>query len=237
MLDLHKLIVRWESRFYTEPFMALCEITALVVGLVYLRHDKYGKLFILFIGIDFLILLLDFYHVARIDVKSHLSIKFLAITNPIISLLELAVYYYYGLKIISLNSLRLYLKISFPVFLVLLILFLTNSLDFLNIKHSVLSYFIGALEFLLLVPLCCVYYLELFKRPVHTLFDHPSFWIITGIFLYSCISIPFYLFMHFIRIDNYREYMFLSALLFDLPFAINFLFLSRAFICKKPLTI
>lgn len=47
---------------------------------------------------------------------------------------------------------------------------------------------------------CILYYHQLFKNsPVENLRQEPLFWIITGLFFYSCVSIPFYALNDYLR--------------------------------------
>lgn len=79
---------------------------------------------------------------------------------------------------------------------------------------------------------CIFFYNNLFKKlPDQNILLKPSFWIVTGLIFYSCLSLPFY------ALSNYVKARF-SPLFFSNIFAISnmliiimYLFFIKAFVC------
>jgi hypothetical protein len=127
--------------------------------------------------------------------------------------------------------------LAFSFFLITL-LFETTRFAFLTRRLTYVAEAVGALEFIFLVPPCFVYFYELLKNePVVNLYQRPSFWIVTGILFYSVISIPYLLIDRFVYNNQYEHRYLLDLAFFYIPISLNFIFLTRAFLCKKTLTI
>lgn len=220
--------------YFTEPLLGLFEVIAITVGILYIRKDKIRYFFLFYIILDFIILNIDFYIIGFSNYSKTERKYFFGMSNILISYVELSVYYFYFSKTLRSRKIKKFMKISFVFFSFIILIFLTNNLEFLNYADVYTS--LGALEFILIIPVCLTYFLELFDNPTTNLFQRPSFWIATGIFFYAVISIPYYLFNNFL-ISNVSLFSKMASLLFYLPFAINFMFLTKAFLCKKPLTI
>jgi hypothetical protein len=215
--------------------MLLTELVAIYIGLVTVHKQKFGRLFIFYIIYDFLTYILDAY--VHIYYSAKTFNKFVAITNSLVGVIELFVYYFFFSAIYQSKKLKVAISISFFVYLCISILYFTTRFRFLGINSFFAANILGALEFVFIIPICAIYYIKLFKNiskiPLHT---RPSFWIVSGIFFYSVISIPYYLLSHMILKNKFEIRWILTTLLFFLPFVINFLFLTKAFLCKKPLT-
>lgn len=232
-----KLLTRWSDAFYGEPFLALCELTALIIGLIFIRSYRIGQFLLFYIISDFIILIIDLYLMAFSNNTRTEKNTFMGLTNALIAYIELSVYYYFFSKTLNSSRIKVFMKISFYFFTLIMILFLTNIFQFTFTSQRYLSTSIGVVEFILIIPVCLTYYLELFDNPSINLFQRPSFWITTGIFFYAVLSIPYYLIFDFLYSIKYLWFIQTSSLFFYIPFGINFLFLTRAFLCKKQLTI
>lgn len=122
-------------------------------------------------------------------------------------------------------------------FLGIIGVFITTNFRFLTTRYDYASDLIGTIELLFMLPPCLIFYYQLLnKHSGVNLFQRPSFWITTGIFSFSTITIPFYMINKFMFSKSYEIGYLLSATLFDIPFALNFIFLIKAFSCKKALT-
>ncbi len=98
-------------------------------------------------------------------------------------------------------------------------------------------YYLGVIEFFFLIVPCVFYFAELFSKPsAKSLFQRPSFWITTGIFFYTFISIPYYFIIEYLLKSNYHYYYEFNVIFFAIPYGITFLFLSKAFTLKTELT-
>ena len=80
---------------------------------------------------------------------------------------------------------------------------------------------------------CIFYFYELFKAaPKLNLKNHPSFWIVTGLFFYSCISFPEYAVDNYLRTRLPRE---ISRNLFsstNIAIIIMHLLFIKAYLCS-----
>ena len=222
---------------FGEPIMTGCEILALTICLVYSTRTNLGKAFFLYILFDFSIGLFDYYLKYFSEAPQKKSNDIIYITNSFISVVELCVYYYFFFRVLQniiVKHAMKFLLIVFMIFFVGLIISNTKKID----SYGHFSGIIGAAEFLFLLLPCFTYYFELFSmKTSEDLLKRPSFWIVTGIFFYSVVSIPYYLIANFLAVNKYHSQSELAIFMFYIPFSISFLFLTKAFLCKKPLTI
>jgi hypothetical protein len=231
-----KMLETWASgNRLGEPIMTLCEIIALSMCLFYSLRTNIGRAFFAYILFDFVIALFDYYLIYFSKAHQRDRYNFIYASNAWISAIELWVYYYFFFRVIQNSAVKLTMKILLIVFtigFVVLAIFRIYESD--SFRYT--SEIIGAAEFLFLLLPCFTYYFELLAiRTTADLFKRPSFWIVTGIFFYSAISIPYYLIGNFLQVNNYHSQTVL-LLMFYIPCSISFLFLTKAFLCKKILT-
>jgi len=218
--------------------MFFAELVALVLAIILIRKDRIGRAFIFFIAFDFSILVTDMFLITKEQLNPNLQAYFVRISNSVIALIELLTYFYFFRQILLSFKIRRLITFLSLLFSLIIIIFTVTKLNSLTMSEKYVSDAIGSLEFIFLVIPCVVYFFQLLKTTSSiNLFDRPTFWIVTGIFLYSLISIPYYLLSSYF-LKNFRQFGYvLHAGLFFMPFTLNFLFLIRAFLCKKPLTI
>lgn len=121
--------------------------------------------------------------------------------------------------------------------MIIVITFAITKFEFLSLRYDYISNILGVLEFILILPFCILYFIQVLDKISElNLAERPSFWIVTGIFFFSAISIPYYLLENFFLKSKFEFRYILSATFYYLPFSINFIFLSKAFLCKKTLT-
>lgn len=215
--------------------MLLVELITIIIGLISVRNQKIGRLFIFYTFFDVLILLLAFYLASH---NSPIKSKFSSYTNSLIAAVELTVYYFFFFKVLNNQSVKKLLKVLLLAYIALLSFFLATRFSFLTNRFSYVSYVLNTIEFLFILPPCLVFFFEIVNTESKlNLLERPSFWIVTGIFFYALISIPYYLLSRYIDISHFKFKNVLGATLFNIPYAINFLFLIKAFLCKKNLTI
>jgi hypothetical protein len=238
MSYFEKLIQLLEQKYYGDLIMAFFELLAIISGLLFARKDKIGIAFLVYLIFDFSVLL-AFYSLKILTSISPKELSFyVAFFNVIISFFELLAYYYFFLKVIHNQTIRGLMKLLIIVFIIILIVFISTEFSFLTNRYSYVSDIIEIIEFLFLLLPCFIYYFELLRNSsVINLYQRPSFWIVTGIFFYSLISIPYYLVNAFFFSNQYKYFGLIGLLFFEIPFAINFIFLTKAFLCKKTLTI
>lgn len=232
------MLTHSKAIYYFDVIVALFEIIALYLCFTYARKYKTGKLFILYIAFDFCILLIGWLFSATPSISKQLLSQYYSLSNTTVALVELLVYYYYFTKVLNNQKIKKALIILSVLYTIIVFVFITTKFFFITHRFSYIGNFIGVIEFCLLLPPCILYFIQILKNvTIEPLLQKPSFWIVLGIFFYSLISIPFYLILSYfkeIHLNNTNLYL---VFFFYLPFAINFIFLSKAFLCKKPLTI
>jgi len=237
-MDFEKVLSELKSFYYSQLVMAFFEITAIILAFIHVKKSKIGKLFIFYLLLDFFILLTGVYLHANPDIPVLFWSNFVNVTNITVALVEFLVYYYFFSKVLYNQKIKSALYIISISFFLVWLTYLFTHFSFITPRKTYFSYLIGVVEFILLLPPCILFYFQLLKiNSSLPLLKRPSFWIVTGVFFFALISIPYYLLNNYI-IKEYKEYYFiLSVAFFYIPFTLNFIFLSKAFICKKPLTI
>lgn len=237
MTTLEKIIKFLERRDYSHLIMILFELTAIIIGLLLVRKQKVGLFFLAYLFFDFSISIFDIYIQASARFSRAKTSDFLSATNSLVALTELIVYYHFFLKIIK-NEKTKFLMKYFKIFFTLIVSYgLITKYSFFSPRFFYVSDIVAVIEFLLLLPPCLVYFFELLQtESTLSLHKRPSFWIVTGIFLYSVTSIPYYTIANYVYNTSYNRSLFF-LIFFITPFTINFIFLTRAFLCRKPLTI
>jgi hypothetical protein len=163
---------------------------------------------------------------------------FLNYSNTSIASVELLVYYYYFFRTLTGKITRKVIILMAIFYSLLILIYMLTSFDFLTNRFTYISYVLSAAEFIFLLPFCLLYFHQLLNNTsTIRLFDRPSFWIVTGIFFYSFVSIPFLLLVPYINKNFSGLSSALAAAFYYAPFICNFIFLSKAFLCKKHLTI
>lgn len=233
-----KMLEDWNERYYDVPFMFVCEASAIILGLIYQRKNRIGQFFICYTIIDISILIFMEYIYFFTDVNKEQR-KFIEYNSNSISFLcELLAYYFFFQQVIRNSLIKKIIYVLRIIFISLTIFHLLNlTLFHFQITGKNDTYYLGIIEFFFLIIPCLFYFTELFTKPsAKNLFQRPSFWITTGIFFYTFISIPYYLIIQYLDSTKYQFSTELIVLLFSLPFGISFLFLSKAFLCKTELT-
>jgi hypothetical protein len=238
MFDWDKVIDNFSKFYYTPLLMLIVEVTALVMAIIYIRKTKIGKAFIFYIAFDLCMLIVDCFLISHSGISKKFRFYFQDTTNTLIAYVELLVYFYFFRKILEGNKIKKILTGLVVIYSAIIIIFLTTKFGFVTNRYSYLAYITGVIEFIFLLVPCVYYFLHLFKaNSLLRLTDRPSFWIVTGIFFFSLISIPCYLLNKYLS-NNYKQlWPALQAALYIIPFTLNFAFLIKAFLCKKPLTI
>lgn len=238
MFEWDKLIDDCEKYYYTPILMFIVEITALVISIIYGRKSKIGRAFIFYIAFDFCFLMGHFLIVSSSDISRISANRYYNYSNILIALTELLVYFYFFNTILPYNKIKKIIKILAVFFVIIIISYITTEFSFLTNRLSYITYLIGAIEFIFLLPPSLFYFYKILTvNSEIALLKRPTFWIVTGIFFYSLISIPYYLINRYVAFSHIQLWFVLQASLYNIPFAFNFAFLIKAFLCKKPLTI
>lgn len=237
MTDFERLMKYFSGTSYGDLIVSFFELIGIIIGLFYARKQRVGVCFLLYLVFDFTISICDSY-IATFSGFSKRAIElFMGQTNTIIALTELFAYFYFFSKILHNKKIIALMKIFALLFALIVLVFFSTKYSFLSKRFFYVSNLVGTIEFLFLIPLCLMYYYELFQNnPAINLHQRPSFWIVTGIFFFSVISIPYNMLDRFLMDNNSVYWSFTYLLFFSIPFSINMIFLSKAFLCRKSLT-
>ena len=226
-----------EKRYFIELIMWVVELITIILGLIYVRNQTIGKLFLFYLIVDFIILNIGTYFQYFSKNLTFIN-SFINYSNTFISLIELYIYYCYFKLVLENNRTKILMNILTIIYVLIILAFTTNNFVFLKANSAYLSYAISAIGFAFLLYPSVSYFFELMnKYSTESLFKKPSFWIVSGIFFYSIISIPYYLLDNFLNTNKSIYRIMLSTIFFYLPFTLNFVFLTKAFLCRKPLQI
>jgi hypothetical protein len=237
-LNFQLLLDEWERYYYAMPFNMLVEIVALTMGFKHVSNQRLGRYFLVYIAFDLFVGICSSYLTIYNYGGTKFDIYFIYTSNLVIAVVELLIYYHYFKIILKRNGVKIVLNSLQIIFLLLFMGYLVIVFFFSFKRFTFLSSLLGALEFCFILYPCIIYYLSMFKTyNEYPLLKRPTFWIVTGVFFFSLTSIPFYITNNYISIYHKNYHHILAAALYYLPFTINFIFLTKAFLCKKPLTI
>jgi hypothetical protein len=237
MSGWEKMLESWHRKYYDSPFMFVCELIAIILGLIYQRKNKIGQFFICYTIIDILILILNNYLQNFLNFTNKELDNSLLITNTFSFLGEILAFLFFFQCTLQGKLIKRLIPVLRNTFIILATSHLLNIFLFHRALTSNDMYYLGAIEFFFLMIPCLFYFAELFTKPsAKGLFKRPSFWITTGIFFYTFVSIPYYFIVEYLSKSGYQYYYELSVLLFSIPYGITFLFLSKAFTLKTELT-
>lgn len=235
---IERLFQFWEINYYTYPLLLIAEFIALIAIIRYKENSNTKKLFFVYVLVEFLLAITDNFLLIAPKSSFKFVYYFLNITNPIISLLELAAYFYYFRIFFKSRKIRNLLLTLFSIYFLIILAFLLTGFKFISPRLNYISNIVSVIEFCFLLPPCFFYFLKIMNSHSEMkLFKRPSFWIVTGIFFNSIISIPHYLIGPFYISNNFENRNILVAIFLYFPYAINFILLSKAFLCKKTLMI
>jgi hypothetical protein len=229
------LIQKLKIFYYSDILMLVVELIALTIAIRHSKKNKFYLLFVFYIGFDLLFLLANFYLLSSTKIRPTFKYEFRVTTNSLIGFVELWVYYYFFRSVLNNKIISRVLKIVQVFYLCLVLLFLFTRLRFISDDYGYVSDLIEVLDFIFLIPPCIVFYFELLNNKSKLqLFERPSFWIVTGIFFYALVSIPFYLLQKSLNVSHNLQRLLVVAFYY-LPFILNILFLTKAFLCKADL--
>lgn len=237
-MDFPHLFRYLNSHYYCDLIVAVLDIIGILIGLKYVRKSSMGRMFIFYLGFDLIVILICFYLFLNTNNTPEIINDYSSITNALVAFIELTVYYLY-FKIILRNKFSRYFKTTFFIFLILMLIYLITKFNFLTERLRYISNILTVTEFLFLLPPCFFFYYQLLKRDSYfNIIERPTFWIVTGIFIFSTISIPYYLISNYLA-QNIKglSSSLLANLFFYIPICINILFLTKGILCKKALTI
>lgn len=240
-MDFSIIFESLKNNYYSEILVSLMELFGIIIGLKHYRKSFIGQLFIFYLAFDLSILILFLFFLGTSSMDKGELRNFVSISNTLITFVELMVYLFY-FRLIMEKRFHKYIIAGFISYCFLMMIFLFTKFNFLSDRLRYISDIIGVTEFLLLLPLCFFFYNRILKNESYfQISDRPSFWIVTGIFIFSTVSIPYYLisnFLHsFVFNVNSTSRKVLGNIFYYGPFLINIIFLIRGMLCKKELSI
>ena len=219
---------------YLEPFVLICIIIALLTEIKFLKSNPSISpffvytcaAFILFFGTDI-----------SFTINYPVSNFFIEGFNILFALLEYIVFWFYFRRVLSHPFSKKVTTLPIGLLIASIIFYFYRGLSVgtTDVITKKLPDFIISFELLLLAIPCLVYYYKLLKnKPTNELSERPSFWIVTGLFLYSITIIP-----SFIIASDLLQ---INKVLHHAAFAVHYILLgllflgiTRAVLCKKPL--
>lgn len=154
------------------------------------------------------------------------SINLFFLIQSFLFLLDLLFWSKFFLTILNHKSDAVLIKIlTATVFLIAFYLLFVSKVNKQNL-HTV------ALSTICKTIFCVIYYSRLFKYLFYqNILSEPSFWIVTGVILYSCLSLPFYGLNSYIKLQFPQN---ISSSIFSISnilIIIMHLFFAKAYIC------
>lgn len=204
--------------YYTESLMVVSGLIAFVVSIIYYRRHRELGLFRYFLLFDLTQIGTTFYQYCRPEERVPKMIMMLA-TFAFILYENIVCNRFIYSRLIS-RKRRLAI-VGLPLLLVIqtvVLLKLWNQEQFLMV---------GVVDCVTLTAPCLLYFYELFLYPsARPLRSDPSFWVITGLLLLKCGSLPLWLSRGFTYDQAYKA----SSLNFFL-YGVFFMMLIKAFLC------
>lgn len=236
-----RTLTGWATSYYTELLWLVFALIALTAGIKYYRKEKSNQLFIFYLFSSLLII-----NPIRSFISISLKLKglnhtiYTEIINIFFGFVEISTFFYFFSKIFNTKKINHILFTCWLIFLFVCVLFFLNSTKDTITKKQIIqnSYFVNSIEFLFLLSLCILYFYLLLTKETNKaiiLTKSPSFWIISGLFFYCIVSLPFLLIGNSIFQDSHTLYFIIFSAHY-ISISILFLCIAKAFTCKVPLT-
>lgn len=235
---INKMIDHWGESFFTEPLLIGTFTFCLIIGCCNhcAEKERFFFLFYFFVGVMLFVIEspIESLHV----LTGKRMVVFSETFNTIFELAEFIAFYHFFKECLKNNRFKKIPTVLLTSLLIIVGIFFTRlffptyTVDYIR-KYS---FFINAIEFLFLTVMCLAYFYQLFTVvPKNNLLQRPSFFITTSTFFYSILLIPFFIIAWDMRKMERSAFRILFACHFFL-LTIMLLALSKAFLCKKPIT-
>jgi len=232
-----RLIDYLRGIFFIEPALDLFFIFCFVTSIIYHYKSKEKLLFFayFFSGVLFVPVRIVLFSSILTEKEDTILLE---CTNTVFELAEIIAFYYFFRRCLLSNGFKRILRWCFccllAIFTTFFIMLALPGYSIYDIR--VHSQFVNVIEFFFLFGMCLGYYREVFTDiPVKTLFNRPSFLIVTSAFFYSILMIPFFLIASDIRIEELPVHNLLFACHYILLIILLFSIL-KGFLCKAPIT-
>ena len=233
-MDFTDLIYHFKNTWFTELIVFMLNIVALII--CFKKRSTLEYFFAFYFFLNILVLLIS-WSITTTNISNTTKGLIFNTLNTMITIVELFTYTIFFRQLLKPLIFKYVLLIPFCIFLAIEIMYLITKFSFLTDRYRYIYSLLNVLEFLILITPCLIYYYNLFNTDTAMgLFLRPSFWIVTGIFTFSVISIPFYLLDPLLWDIKARIREIFGVFLFQLPIIINLTFLIRGLQCKRLLT-
>lgn len=221
--------------FYANLFTLSCQLIAIFISMFLLKKQKLAVLFLIYSSAAFSLFIIN---EALLSPKKKGYFFVEESGNIVFALIEYILFFIYFRHIIFsviakriMNFFLVFLIIS--IFAYFLYCIDKSPPDNVIIKFSD---FLISSELIFLAGFCLVYYFESFhKKNIARLRTIPSFWIVTGLFLYSVLIAPFFMITEEMIKTN-KEFYHIAFAVHFISFGFFFLAISKALLMKKSLT-
>lgn len=152
-------------------------------------------------------------------------------TDFLVTIFEFSLFVFFIRSIISQKSLKkLVSLLSITFYLFVLVLSVSHNLFQGGISQHFLQN-IYIVESVFLILSCVIYYVDLFRiTHAFNLVYESSFWVITGIALFSLGTLPFSIIGEYFITISFQLYAHLFAI-FEIFYSVLFLMIIRAYLC------
>jgi len=221
--------------FYANLFTISCQLIAILISLFLLKKEKLVALFFTY---SCAALSLFIVNEAFLTPQKKGYIFLEESTNIVFALIEYILFFIYFQQLLFSNIAKRIMKfflvlLAISVFAYFLYCTQKSPPDNVILKFSD---FIISSELIFLAGLCLVYYFELFhKKIIAGLRTSPSFWIVTGLFIYSVLIAPFFLITEEMN-EVSKKFYYIAFAVHLISFGFVFLAISKALLMKKSLT-
>jgi hypothetical protein len=238
----NQLFKIWSNFYYSQFLWFACTIFALIFGIKNYRKETSYTLFLIYcifnlVGLNICNDLIF----AFIELNRETRHVYIEIVNTVFAILETSTFFYLLKLTLKKNSIKYIINFSWFLFILLCLTFfiitINNKLPSKNIVQF--SFTINYIEFFLLFPFCILYYYNLLTTETEnsiTLSKSPSFWIISGLFFYIVVSLPFLLIGGNVYQTD-RTVHFILASIHYISISFLLICIAKGFSCKTTLAI
>lgn len=237
---LERIFESFEKNYFTIPIWGICMIIALFIGLKNFRKDVIYILFLTYTVSGLLLIISCQYLIDIANISKDQKGTYVEQLNTLFQIIETFTYSFFFIAIFNDKRIKIILisiciLVIFAYILSLLISpRIENNVQFMRKSNSLII----SIEFSLLLILSLYYYYFLLNKKsqaIQPINEIPSFWIVSGIFFYSVISLPSLLLVDRMRVLYLPFYNIMFAIHY-ISLSILFLCIAKAFLCKKSLT-
>jgi len=150
---------------------------------------------------------------------------------------EIMIFSLFYYRLIDSPMLKRFIIITNLVFFLFSVYMFCASQAFYQFIFQITKSTVYTVEGVIILLICLSYFIQLFKKPpILNLKNEPVFWISTGALFFFAGTLPYSVLENYL-IRNYRELYFPSYAIFYIFYALLFLMIIRAYLCKPEKTI